>query len=277
MKANYEEDKVIVSATEPTGVNRKKVWFKKGKNLFNKTNYIIDSGGKIGFVLDLEKGETYTISSNLPLYVAKFANFSVTAGNYVGPEHWGKFIQWTFIAGDNIANVLNNTLFLGTIVNTISTNISDFDNYNIQIEKGSAATAYEAHVEPEIYILNNNNVYEKFEKNENKETILFEGSVKFGNNVCVIPDNIRYVEVYFKIGINKNSIRIDTGYTPTSAECIGTFIACTGTNFAEVEMNFLVNRYLKADYIATYANLNSDAVNKNNTDGFEVYKVVGYK
>lgn len=73
MKANYEEDKVIVSATEPTGVNRKKVWFKKGKNLFDKTNYIIDSAGKIGFVLDLEKGETYTISSNLPLYVAKFA------------------------------------------------------------------------------------------------------------------------------------------------------------------------------------------------------------
>lgn len=38
MKANYEEDKVIVSATEPIGVNRKKVWFKKGKNLFNKNN-----------------------------------------------------------------------------------------------------------------------------------------------------------------------------------------------------------------------------------------------
>lgn len=36
MKANYEEDKVIVSATEPTGVNRKKVWFKKGKNFLIK-------------------------------------------------------------------------------------------------------------------------------------------------------------------------------------------------------------------------------------------------
>ncbi len=277
MKANYEEDKVIVSATEPTGVNRKKVWFKKGKNLFDKTNYIIDSAGKIGFVLDLEKGETYTISSNLPLYVAKFANLSPTAGNNVGPQHWGEFVQWTFTAGDNIANALNNTLFLGITVNTLTSNISDFDNYNIQIEKGLTATIYEDYAKPDIYVLNSNNVYEKFEKDENKERILFEGSVKFGNNVCIIPDDIRYVDVYFKIGIDKNSIRIDTSYTPTSAECIGTFIACTGTNFAEVEMNFKANRYLKADYIATYANLNSDAVNKINTDGFEVYKVVGYK
>ncbi len=181
MKANYEEDKVIVSATEPTGVNRKKVWFKNGKNLFNKTNYIIDSAGKIGFVLDLEKGETYTISSNLPLYVAKFANFSVTAGNGVGPEHCREFIQWTFIAGDNIANVLNNTLFLGTSVNTISTNISDFDNYNIQIEKGSVATAYEAHVEPEIYILNNNNVYERvYSKSELNKEHYSTGEQKIG-------------------------------------------------------------------------------------------------
>ena len=148
---------------------------------------------------------------------------------------------------------------------------------NIMLEQNTVATTYEAYVEPEIYILNSNNVYEKFEKNEGKETILFKGSIKFGNNVCVIPDNIRYVEVYFKIGFNKNSIRIDTSYTPTSTECIGTFIACTGTNFAEVEMNFKANRSLKADYIATYANLNSDAVNKNNTDGIEVYKVVGYK
>lgn len=180
-------DETIVSPTEPTGVNRKKVWFKKGKNLFDKTNYIIDSAGKIGFVLDLEKGETYTVSSNLPLYVAKFANSSPAAGNDVGPQHWGEFVQWTFTAGDNIANVLNNTLFLGISVNTLTSNISDFDNYNIQIEKGSVATIYEDYAKPDIYVLNSNNIYEKMYSNSVAETGENEyfKYIKFSNGTLI--------------------------------------------------------------------------------------------
>ena len=277
MKANYEEDKVIVSATEPTGVNRKKVWFKKGKNLIkeiildssyneNETSILYNQPNfaRTDFI-QIEHNVDYIFSHSLGTgngYIIMFdKNF-----DYIGGIN-----HETITTKFNITNVNVKYIMIVIWSTTINTDT------NIMLEQNTVATTYEAYVEPEIYILNSNNVYEKFEKNEGKETILFKGSIKFGNNVCVIPDNIRYVEVYFKIGFNKNSIRIDTSYTPTSTEFIGTFIACTGTIFAEVEMNFKANRYLKADYIATYANLNSDAVNKNNTDGFEVYKVVGYK
>ena len=46
-------------------------------------------------------------------------------------------------------------------MNTLTSDISDFDNYNIQIEKGSTATIYEDYAKPDIYVLNSNNVYEK--------------------------------------------------------------------------------------------------------------------
>lgn len=309
MKANYEEDKVIVSATEPTEVNRKKVWFKKGKNLINIKEVLPGT-------LNNNTGEYMNTRSTIENITDNSVTFKLTS-NWAGVVFFINVLPnttYTLKFDSTIAeitgNVNDNFVLIDTFNNvtykrrvvkksgtTHSFTTQENENEvricietgkmsalninitlsNIQLEQNAVATAYEQYIEPEIYILNNNNVYEKFEKDENKEKILFEGSVKFGNNVCVIPDDIRYVEVYFKIGINKNSIRIDTSYTPTSTECIGTFIACTGTNFAEVEMNFNANRCLKADYIATYANLNSDAVNKNNTDGFEVYKVVGYK
>lgn len=275
MKANYEEDKVIVSTTEPTGVNRKKVWIKKGKNLVNVSQIIL------GYALWSTDGTTliYTERGYFD-YILVNSNTEYSISNCTPTAICFYDKNKSFISavtGETAFTTPSDCTYI-----RFSINITE-EYSNIQFEQGAVATDYEQYIEPEIYILNSNNVYEKFEKDENKETILFEGSVKFGNNVCVIPDNIRYVEVYFKIpitngaGINKNSIKIDTSYTPTSTECIGTLIACTGKNFAEIEMNFYTNRCLKADYIATYANLNSDAVNKNNTDGFEVYKVVGYK
>lgn len=291
MKANYEEDKVIVSATEPTGVNRKKVWFKKGKNITN-----------IPFALDNKKIMTATYDDyyettdySVYLIAGKTYTLSFESDGTAGSSAGTDTVQIMLLLDKKY-----DTMFYSTDSKILTFTVATSGNYyfrfdinkngcthsfwNIQLEQNPAATAYEAYVEPEIYILNSNNVYEKFEKDENKERILFEGSVKFGNDVCVIPEDIRYVEVYFKFPttytntvINKNSIKIDTSYTPTLAECIGTLIACSGTDFVEVEMDFYTNRCLKADYIAIYANLNSDAVNKNNADGFEVYKVVGYK
>lgn len=284
MKANYEEDKVIVSATEPTGVNRKKVWFKKGKNLFNKTNFIIDLTGKIGFVLDLEKGETYTISSNLPLYVAKFANSSPTAGNDVGPQHWGQFNQWTFTAGDNIANVLNNTLFLGISVNTVTSNISDFDNYNIQIEKGSVATAYEAYIEPKIYILNSNNVYEKFEKDENKERILFESSDGISGDITLTDNitNYSYLEIYYKQNdgtygytkcVARNNAHIDlTVNHITNNGYANSFSSRTINLYNNTITTVNTNRYISGN-ITSDNNLSGTTA----TNNIYITKVIGYK
>lgn len=153
-------DRIIVSSTEPT--TNEKVWIKKGKNLFNKNKYIVDTDGKIGFELNLKLGETYTLSSNKPLYVAKFSTNSYTNSDNVGPQKWSEFTSWTFIAGNNVNNYLNNTLYLGVVSDTISSNIEDFADYNIQIEQGSTATEYEPYIEKEIYVKNDSGAYDKF-------------------------------------------------------------------------------------------------------------------
>ena len=153
-------DEIAVGPTQPT--TNEKVWIQHSKNYFNKNDYFVDSEGYVGFNLNLELGKTYTMSSNKPLYVAKFANAGGSANNNIGPQKWGSFTSWTFVAGDNVNNYLNNTVFLGVKANTLSTNINDFADYNIQIEEGTEATEFEEFVDKKIYCLNDNNIYEKF-------------------------------------------------------------------------------------------------------------------
>jgi hypothetical protein len=43
-----------------------------------------------------------------------------------------------------------------------NSSLANLTTYYYQIEKGSTATAYEEYIEPKIYALNNNGVYEKF-------------------------------------------------------------------------------------------------------------------
>lgn len=150
MQDNIEESCVIVSSTEPT--TNEKVWIQKGKNLFDKSSYLIDSAGYIGFVIKLELGKTYTLSSNLPLTICKFAENSQYADGNVGPQQWGSFTKWTFVAGDNTNNRLNNILFLGVTADTFSTSVDDFDSYNIQVEEGTEATEYEAYIDRKINV-----------------------------------------------------------------------------------------------------------------------------
>lgn len=150
LQDNIEKSCVIVSPTEPT--TNEKVWIQHSKNLFNKDNYNLDYQGYVAFNLKLELGKTYTLSSNKPLYVAKFSNTADQNNDNVGPQKWGEFTSWTFIAGDNVNNFLNNQVFLGVVSGKLSTNINDFDDYNIQIEEGSTATEYEKYIEKKIYV-----------------------------------------------------------------------------------------------------------------------------
>lgn len=150
------------------GVNqpelKEKVWIRKSKNYLNKNNYFIDSSGYVAFVLDLEYGKTYTLSSNKPLYVAKFAYNSYDTNNNVGPQTWNEFTKWTFVAGQNTNGFLNSRLYLGVTKNTLSTNISDFNDYNLQVEEGTSVTQFEEYADNALFCRNGNGLYEKLYK-----------------------------------------------------------------------------------------------------------------
>lgn len=241
---NIEKSAVVVSTTQPT--TNEKVWFKKGKNLLNKNNYFVDKLGYVGFVVNLEYGQTYTMSSNIPI-IAKFATQSNLAGPTVGPQNWIKFTSWTFVAGQNTGNYLNNVVFIGINEKEMQKNVEAYSNYNIQIEQGSTATTYEEYVESTVYVKNASGVYEEFINNEAK---------KYSANELAIGTWIDGETVYRKIieatspAVNDTSTNI---YNISDLN-IKEVIKIEGTVYSKsASFRGPINSYINAtDYITTW-------------------------
>lgn len=241
---NIEKSAVVVSPTQPT--TNEKVWFKKGKNFLNKNNYIIDSEGYIGFVVNLKSGQTYTLSSNLPI-IAKFAKESNLSGETVGPQNWVKFTSWTFVAGQNTGNYLNNVVYIGINEKGFQKNVEAYSNYNIQIEQGSTATEYEAYIEATIYVKNNNGVYEKFINNE---------AEKYSANELAIGTWIDGKTVYRKVieATSPTVVDTSTNIYNISDLNINEIIKIEGTVYSKgASFKGPINSYINAtDYITTW-------------------------
>lgn len=178
---NQIKDKlVVVSATEPTGDNREKVWIQKGKNLFNKNNAIILNGfldnnlARLGIaqndriiVIPCMGNTTYTISKSV-----------VTSSFRVACYENDTLPILTTVATDyNVANLIKNNssksitittsnnakyLFIHYGKVTTDADILEESFNSIQVEQNSTATEYEDYIEHKIYVLNDNGVYEEF-------------------------------------------------------------------------------------------------------------------
>lgn len=146
---------VVVSATEPTGNNREKVWIQKSKNIFDgqlETGNINSSGSNYDDstvvrsknFINVEPSQDYMISNN---GVAINVNVVQYDKNY------------TFISKINVNATEITTSATTKFIKFIYAVQSE---YKIQIEQGSIATSYEEYVEPKIYVLNNNGIYEEF-------------------------------------------------------------------------------------------------------------------
>ena len=287
MKANYEEDKVIVSATEPTGVNRKKVWFKKGKNLFNKNNVISNvnllANGSIEFdalssihYIEVVGGQIYSLSSNVDRQWVFNTSAEKLSSSKQGSQRTvtsGTSVQINVPSGHKYINIRNYS-------NLEEDNI----NQDIQVEQNTVATTYEAYVEPEIYILNSNNVYEKFEKNENKERILFESSDGISGDITLTDNitNYSYLEIYYKqndgtYGYTKcvahNNAHIDlTVNHITNNGYANSFSSRTINLYNNAITTLNTNRYISGN-ITSDNNLSGTTA----TNNIYITKVVGYK
>lgn len=213
MKANYEEDKVIVSATEPTGVNRKKVWFKKGKNSFDKNNVISnvnlvvngsiesDPLSSIHYI-EVVGGQIYSLSSNVDRQWVFNTSAEKLSSSTQGTQRTvtsGTSVQVNVPSGHKYINIRHYPS-IG----------EDNINQDIQAEQNPAATAYEAYVEPEIYILNSNSVYERFYS----ENQFF---YRAGENIYIPAGYIAsgYItggakDIKFNIELNKNADRLNS-------------------------------------------------------------------
>ena len=160
MQENIEESCVIVSSTEPT--TGEKVWFKKGRNLFDKSVILRNVGidiqtGKAkewknratSNYINVNPGQQYTLSKN-------GVNISLNIFEYNSNK---EFIKVTSSSTITVTSSAAYIRFYGEITQLDS---------DLQFEQGNVATAYEAYIEPKIYVLNNNGAYEEFLKKEEK-------------------------------------------------------------------------------------------------------------
>lgn len=177
-------DSIVVSATEPVGNDRRKVWFRKGKNKFNpndKTNGYLNIDGSFTSATDWTCSGFIEINSNKYILSA-----NTTARRVIWCEYDGNMniigTRHEVAYGNPIAIVSVNTKYIRVCFN-------DGTATDIQLEQGTTATTYEPYVEDKIYIKNNNDVYEEFTTNN-----------VISGQVTAITDNVGRILVPIPLG-----------------------------------------------------------------------------
>ena len=219
---------VTVSSTEPTGNNKNKVWFKKGKNLFDKNSalngyYYTDGTNSIGdpnwkyIIIKVKSNTTYVASgvssNNQSIGIAEF-------------DSNGTVITGGFSYKNGYFTTKNTTSFLA-----VSCRVADLDTY--MLEQGTTATSYENYIEPEIYTKNNNSVYENF---------ITKAIVERGNN-----SNGRYIKYAdgTMICYGKASFSVNFATVNSTVQLLNPFTF--PAQFAE-NPTVMVNTFNDADY-----------------------------
>ena len=158
--AGLSKAEIFIGAEEPT--TGEKVWFRKGKNLFNKnvsiiTGYYLDNKGSLvskegswyqNVFIEVNSKTQYTISSTVAVLRICFYDKDRKFISRVATEN----TSVTFSTPENCKYV------------RLSGENADMQVQSLQLEQGSKATSYEAYIEPKIYVRNSNGVYEEFAK-----------------------------------------------------------------------------------------------------------------
>ena len=241
---NVEKSAVVVSPTQPT--TNEKVWFKKGKNKFDKSRYIenIETGAEKKLNLKLEPNTVYTMSSNMSKASNNTADLFFASGRNAAVSTDANGVwngQSRTVTSDENGYV---TVAYRKQSSSQTPNLIDAW---YQIEQGSKASAYEAYIEPTIYVKNNNGVYEKFINNE---------AEKYSANELEIGTWIDGETVYRKI-IEVKSPAVDdtsTNIYNISDLNIKEIIKIEGTVYSKsASFRGPINSYINAnDYITTW-------------------------
>lgn len=141
--ADYLNDKLVSVGTSAPSDGRR-VWFKKGKNMWKFGDFQGNASKMLEFTFPLPKG-TYAFSFNVINATGKAIDF-YTSDNvriknlYIAPHTTATLVTSTFTADVEIARV---QVYGGDSADELT---------EIQLEEGSTATTYEAYVKPAIYV-----------------------------------------------------------------------------------------------------------------------------
>ena len=281
-----DRENVIVSAVEPTGNNREKIWLQKSNNMLifselassqtiNGLTITNNKNGSITLNGTTTKEVSIRISNIMDdiiagkYYLNRNSNGSVTGGSF-------QTILW-------VSNDTNNPIRKATLESEgkevdIDKNYAEyylwlyigigktFTNYTLkpQLESGTQATDFAEYSKSnKIYVLNNNNVYEEFIKKESKSHSYYTGY----NSIDQTVD-----ENYTKI--NNFGLTLDTN---------GGDVLCTVSLTAKMSQNGTASAWIYLDNerigrILTlsetiYMNYSGQYILKNITAGTHVISV----
>jgi len=227
------DSSVVASPTEPTGLDRKKVWMQKGKNLFDKNNANILNAATSG-----DTGKIVTNNNMKLIYVPCKPNTTYTSQKIqgqnnnlsytkelpkVGVGFYGRVLNMTGTTCTITTGADAKYLVLVILNLEVETSLTLEQVLNsIQIEQGSTATQYEPYVENKIYIKNDDDVYEEFMKKEEiQSTYSTDGNViKFsdGTMICFVTRNFTTDEQY---GVFNYRYPVPFKETPTATVLLG--------------------------------------------------------
>lgn len=163
---------LIVSSTEPTGKNRKKVWMKKGRNLLDLSDIPTETLKGVTITRNEDGSITFNGTTTEDLLLRIPVYLTLFKGTYT--HSITNKSEKIYFSLDNI----DNTMIIPstnskTFILSKQTEYKEyfiwaargitFNNYTFypMICQGTDST-YEKYVEPKIYIKNSNDVYEKF-------------------------------------------------------------------------------------------------------------------
>lgn len=124
----------------------------RGKNFFNRNNYIIMDGVILFDISNLVVGRKYVFSSNLPVTWFKISNYPSGYNSIAYSDAAGMtVIPFTMARNKAIPEDVPQYLILSVNTNYASNavkDLSELDGYNIQIEEGETPTDYEPWLDP---------------------------------------------------------------------------------------------------------------------------------
>lgn len=159
-----ERENVIVSAVEPTGANREKIWVQKSENMCNPNNKYtgaIATAGVGNMITYGTSEKTYTLKKCCKVQKGKAYAISwkpntinTTGSRTIAVVNDNDITQYS----TSYTNDSNSFIFTPTASGYLSISL-DANATEVQVE-GENATTYKPYVEPRIYVLNNN-IYEE--------------------------------------------------------------------------------------------------------------------
>lgn len=175
---------VIVSVTEPKGKNRKKVWFRKSKNLFNIANAKpewIGCTGNTGSSDATNRTDKIEIKANTD-YVFSYEYKTLAGTGNRDICIYDKNLKVLTKANSKVYNPADKQVSIKSSVDGYVDISYDKNCTNIMFERNNKPSSYEIYVEPQLFVRNSNGVYEEFINKKELEKEIFVNKTPFTAN-----------------------------------------------------------------------------------------------